>query len=102
VVREVAIFKIKSDAHAEALKVLEEYAAFKRTRPGCRAAVVNPMVKDPTLPYLDSHSLLIYAEYDDLRCLAECSHALQDHFHLHQFPFDHFLVGPPVYGIFES
>lgn len=101
-VREVAIFKLKADVHQEALQLFEEYAAFKRTRPGCRLAVANPMIHDPSLPYLDAHAVLLYAEYDDMQCLAETSHALQEHFHLHQLPFQRFMVGPPVYGVFEA
>ncbi|MCD4812191.1 hypothetical protein K8S19_00640 [bacterium] len=101
-VKEVAIFKLKSDVQEEALQLFENYAAFKRTCPGCRTACVNPMVKDPTLPYLDHASILIYAEYDDLKCLAECTHALQAHFQFHKMPFQDMLVGPPVYGIFEA
>jgi hypothetical protein len=101
-VREVAIFKFKSNFIAQATHLLEEFAAYKRTRPGCRQAAVNVMVKDLTLPYLDTHAVLMYAEYDDLKCLAETSHSLQEHFHLHNLPLQDYTVGPPIYGIFES
>ncbi len=101
-VREVAIFKLKSEICDEAVQIFEHYAAFKRTRPGCRTATVNSMVKDSSLPYLDNQAVLVYAEYDDLKCLAECTHALQYHFHLHKFPFQEFMVGPPIYGVFEA
>jgi len=101
-VREITIIKLKSEVHDEAIQLFEHYAAFKRTRPGCRTAGVNSMVKDPSVPYLDNQAILIYAEYDDLKCLAECTHALQEHFHLHKLPFQEFMIGPPIYGIFEA
>jgi hypothetical protein len=101
-VREIAIFKLKPDLHAHALASLEQYAAFKRTQPGCRCASVNPMLRDPSLPYLDKNSALLFAEFDDLKCLAECSRALQQHFQLHQLPFQNFIVGQPTYGIYQE
>jgi len=101
-VREIAIFKLKADLNAHALSSLEQYAAFKRTQPGCRSASVNPMLNDQSLPYLDKSAVLLYAEYDDLKCLAECSHALQRHFQLHQLPFQNFIIGQPTYGIFQG
>ncbi len=101
-VREVAIFKLKAEVREEAFQVFQHYAAFKRTRPGCRTAAVNAVVDDPSLPYLDQQSLLVYAEYDNIKCLAECNQAMQKHFGLHHLPFQEFMVGPPVYSIFQS
>jgi hypothetical protein len=101
-VREITIIKLKSEVRDEAIQLFKHYTDFKRTRPGCRTAGVNTMVMDPSLPYLDHHAVLLYAEYDDLKCLAECTHALQEHFNLHQFPFQEFMIGPPIYGIFEA
>ncbi len=101
-VREVAIFKLKSEIKEEAYQLFRDYAAFKRTRPGCRTAAVNPVVDDPSLPYLDQQAILVYAEYDNLKCLAECNQAMQKHFRLHQLPFQEFMVGPPVYSIFHA
>jgi hypothetical protein len=101
-VREIAIFKIKSGLLDHAVASLEEHAAFKRTQPGCRAAAVNPMLSDPSLPYLDGSMVLLYAEFDDLKCLVACSRSLQSHFHLHQLPFQNFIMGQPSYGIFHD
>ena len=101
-IREVAILKLKADVIGDALRLLGEHAAFKRTRPGCRAAAVNPMAKAPAMPYLDANTIMLYAEYDDLQCLAQCSQAVQEHFELHALPFQDFLVGAPVYGVFEA
>ncbi len=101
-VREITILKLKSEVRNEAIQLFEHYSAFKRTRPGCRTAVVNSMVKDPSLPYLDNQSILIYAEYDNLKCLAECTHAMQKHFNLRKLPFQEFMIGPPIYGIFDT
>ncbi|MBN1596063.1 hypothetical protein JW933_09080 [candidate division FCPU426 bacterium] len=101
-IREITIIKLKAEILEEAIQLFENYAAFKRTRPGCRTAGVNKMVSDPSLPYLDHQSFLLYAEYDNLKCLAECTHALQEHFHLHKLPFQEFMIGPPIYGIFEA
>ncbi len=101
-IREITIYKLKSEIREEAVQLFEHWAAFKRTRPGCRTANVNHMVKDGSVPYLDQQSILVYAEYDDLKCLAECTHALQEHFHLHKLPFQEFMIGPPIYGIFEA
>lgn len=101
-VREVAIFTCKSDQFKEAVRLLESFAAFKRTRPGCRNAAVNPMLQDRSLPYLDPRSVLAYAEYDDLKCLSETNRALQDHFRLHRQPLQDCILGHPVYGVFEG
>lgn len=101
-IREVTIFKLKSEILEEAIQLFENYAAFKRSRAGCLTAAVNPVVKDASLPYLDPQSILVYAEYDNLKCLAECNHALQEHFNINKIPFQNFLVGPPIYSVFEG
>lgn len=101
-VREITLFKLKTGLTEQALASLEQYAAFKRTQPGCRSAAVNPMLRDPALPYLDAHAVLLYTEFDNLKCLTECSRALQQHFQLRQAPFQNMIIGQPTYGIFQD
>lgn len=101
-IREIGLFKLKSDTKQAAIELFEHYAAYKRTRPGCRLATVDLVVNDPSLPYLDQQVILVYAEYDDLKSLAASAQALQKHFNISQLPFENFLVGPPIYNIFQA
>jgi hypothetical protein len=99
---EIAIYKIVPGNEARALAELEDRAAFKRGREGCRDARVLAASRSVSSPSTDPQLILAYAEFEDVPSFAAYREAVTAaEGDRGPAPLTGLAVGPPTYGVFE-
>jgi quinol monooxygenase YgiN len=99
---EFALYKIIPGKEAQALAILDDQAAAKRGREGCRDARVLSASRSVASPSTDPELILTLAEFDDARSYAAHREAVAEEEKKAGKPLlAGVTVAPPMVGVFE-